>query len=262
MYQCSNWANADDYYESINRAVGVAINYEFVLCTTFFFCTFMLRNIHDEFSINTEIRAMTTLLFITDTLYISCLIFFYDTYFVVLGFCEYFTVTLCLSLLYITAIKPVRLSYKPNPIVPFPLNQDCIESLESAMMMPDSSQKFYEFINDLGDVRGITLIALYADLRIYMNMVSDGLGNDQLHAQAMVIYKDYVVQDNTYEMEPNEIIDDLRAGYDERKKEISYPIDGELFQALYDFCIGALEVYYAVFKKSDRFEELRDEVER
>ena len=41
------------------------------------------------------------------------------------------------------------------------------------MMMPSSSQIFYEFIHDLGDIRGITLIALYADLRIYMHLVSD-----------------------------------------------------------------------------------------
>ena len=30
--------------------------------------------------------------------------------------------------------------------------------------------------------------------------------------------------------------------------------DGKTFEELFDFCIGALEVYYAVFKKSDRFE--------
>ena len=41
------------------------------------------------------------------------------------------------------------------------------------MMMPASSQMFYEFINDLGDIRGITLIALYADLRLYLNMIGD-----------------------------------------------------------------------------------------
>ena len=41
------------------------------------------------------------------------------------------------------------------------------------MMMPVSSQMFYEFINDLGDIRGITLVALYADLRVYTNLVID-----------------------------------------------------------------------------------------
>ena len=54
------------------------------------------------------------------------------------------------------------------------MTNDCIKKLESAMMMPASSQIFYEFINDLGDIRGITLIALYADLSIYKNMVTEG----------------------------------------------------------------------------------------
>lgn len=121
---------------------------------------------------------------------------------------------------------------------------------------------FYEFINDLGDVRGITLIALYADLRMYLNMVTDQVSDEELNKQALIVFQDYIVEDNTYEMEPNEIILDLRQGYNARKGTIEYDLDSELFQALYDFCIGALEVYYAVFKKSDRFEELRDEVDR
>ena len=243
----------------------VYVNYEFVLCTLFFLCTFWLRNIKDEFSINTEIRVMTTILFVSDFLYISSIILLYNTVFVVLGFIQYIEVMTCLSLLYVTAIRPILKSYKPNPIIPFPLNQDCIEQLESAMMMPASSQMFYEFINDLGDIRGITLMALYADLRLYMNMVNDHLGeNDQeeLVKQAHLVYADYLVEGNTYEMEPNEIIHELRRGYNARSGQIEFNLDSELFQALYDFCIGALEVYYAVFKKSDRFEELRDEVDR
>ena len=151
----------------------VYVNYEFIFCVLFFLCSFWLRHIKDDFNINTEIRLMTTILFATDFMYITSIILLYNTTFVVLGFIQYIQVALNLSLLYITAIRPIQKSYKPNPIIPFPLNQDCIEQLESAMMMPASSQMFYEFINDLGDIRGITLIALYADLRLYMNLVND-----------------------------------------------------------------------------------------
>ena len=156
---------------------------------------------------------MAALLFFSDFFYISCIIYAYDTWFVVLGFLQYIDVTVCLSLLYLTSIRPIQKSYKPNQIIPFPLNQDCIESLESAMMMPASSQMFYEFINDLGDIRGITLIALYADLRLYMNMCSDQISGDEINKQALVVYHDYVIEGNIYEMEPNEIIHDLRKGY-------------------------------------------------
>lgn len=63
-------------------------------------------------------------------------------------------------------------------------------------------------------------------------------------------------------MEPNLITDDLKVAYNQKTGTIAYPLDGELFQELYQFCISGLEVYYAVFKQSDRFEELQDEVDR
>ena len=173
MYPCGQWKNLKEYQEEINGAVVTFINYEFVLCLLFFLCTFWLRNIKDEFNINTEIRAMTTVLYITDWLYITTLLTCYDSVFVVMGFIQYFLVIQCLILLYMTAFHPIIKSYKPNPIIPFPLNHDSIQQLESAMMMPVSSQMFYEFINDLGDIRGITLVALYADLRVYTNLVID-----------------------------------------------------------------------------------------
>ena len=86
MYQCGHWSNIDEYHNSIDVAVCVWINYEFLLCVMFFTCTFWLRNINDEFSINTEIRTMTTVLFITDACYIASIIYLYDSVFVVLGF--------------------------------------------------------------------------------------------------------------------------------------------------------------------------------
>ena len=63
-------------------------------------------------------------------------------------------------------------------------------------------------------------------------------------------------------MESNEIILHLRKGFNKKTGKLIYGLTSELFQDLYEFCIGALEVYYAVFKQSDRFEELRDEVDR
>jgi len=65
-------------------------------------------------------------------------------------------------------------------------------------------------------------------------------------------------------METNEIIDELRERYIKwgSRPDIYLTLDGELLQDLFEFCIGALEVYYAVFKKSDRFEELMREVDR
>ena len=84
------------------------------------------------------------------------------------------------------------------------------------MMMPLSSEMFYQFINDLGDVRGMTLIALYADLRIYMNFISEKASEEELQKQAQIVFQDYIIEGNTYEMEANEIVLSLRDGYDTR----------------------------------------------
>lgn len=140
MYQCGNWkGDIEAYHKSIDTAISTFTNTEFIVCSIFFVFTFYLRNINDEFSIGTEIRAVTTLLFVSDFCYIATLILFYDTVFTILGFIQYIEVILCISLLYLTAIRPIQKTYKPNPIIPFPLTQDCVESLESAMMMPTSS---------------------------------------------------------------------------------------------------------------------------
>ena len=149
------------------------INYEFIICIMFFICIFVMRNIKDEFSINRELRAMAGTLFFTDSIYIGSLIFINNSKFVTLGGCQYIELFLCVSLLTITAIIPIKRSYQPNNIIPFPLNQNLIDNLESAMIMPVSSKMFYDFLNDLGDIKGMTLIALYADLRRYMVLVQD-----------------------------------------------------------------------------------------
>ena len=50
-------------------------------------------------------------LYLTDSCYIGSLLFFYDTVFVVLGFCQYIEVICCLALLYLTAVSHIRKSY-------------------------------------------------------------------------------------------------------------------------------------------------------
>ena len=76
---------------------------------------------------------------------------------------------------------------------------------------------------------------------------------------------DFCVEGNTYQLPANEITLKLRNLYDAKNgeiKDITQLEDGTIFDELYDFCIGALEVYYAVFKESDRYDKLKNEIER
>ena len=66
--------------------------------------------------------------------------------------------------------------------------------------------------------------------------------------------KDYVIEGNTYNMKENEITLALRNLYKPNGDILADLSSGTIFDELFEFCLGALEVYYAVFKKSDRFE--------
>ena len=83
-----------------------------------------------------------------------------------LGCPEYFNVIMCLVLLYDSGFRQIARTFDPNPIVPFPINEDVIFTLESAMIMPTSSKYFYNFLrHELQDEISLTLFAVYADLR-------------------------------------------------------------------------------------------------
>ena len=114
------------YHTSINIAIQILANYEFVVLSALFACVWWLRNVNDEFNINQEIKRMSLTVYVCDLLYLSSLIFFYDTAFVVLGFCQYFQVILCLSLLFLTGLSIMK-SYQPNQIVPFGLTKESIQ---------------------------------------------------------------------------------------------------------------------------------------
>jgi hypothetical protein len=76
---------------------------------------------------------------------------------------------LSLSLLYLSAWEPIMRTYKQSKILPFSLSLECLNSVESAMIQPIPSQYFYQYLlHDIEDMEGVTLYALYADLRKFM----------------------------------------------------------------------------------------------
>jgi len=73
------------------------------------------------------------------------------------------------------------------------MNEECIENLESAIIMPTSSMFFYNFLqSELSDENGLTLFALYTDLRRYLAFCADGAAEEELETLAKRIYKDYI----------------------------------------------------------------------
>ena len=192
------------------------------------------------------------------------ILFFGQSLFVILGFCQYLWIIVCVSLLYLTALEPLSLTYSQSSIIPFSMNKECISNVESAMIQELSSKFFYNFLyKDLKEERGIVLFALYADLRRFMVLCDDKQTTKQeIVAIANQIYADFLLPDSDFELDANKIVLHLRQGYDERRAVITHEINETLFQSLILFAAGGLEVYYDLFMQSERFQDLQIEVEK
>lgn len=200
----------------------------------FFALYFKLRDIDTNFRITHELRVTIICKFITDFLYAASLLYLFNTTFVTLGFVEYIQISMNLILLYITAIKPVRRTYEENFIVPFPINDELISNLQSAMLMPISSEYFHKFLEELDDVQALSLFSLYVDLKIFYNLLADkSTSLRALQQQAHTIFVDYVMPKCVYSIPQNDIIKDLRTGF--VNNTVTFRLDAELFQDLLDF---------------------------
>ena len=94
--------------------------------------------------------------------------------FVTSGSVQYINVLSGVLVLIVSGIVPTIRSYSPNAIIPFPINEECIKSLEMALLMPTSANYFYSYLeNHFADKEALIYFGLYADLRAFMRMVED-----------------------------------------------------------------------------------------
>lgn len=87
----------------------------------------------------------------------------------------YFMILRGLLSLLVTAVIPIKKSYNPNSIIPFPINEECIKSLEMALLMPTSANYFYDYLeNSCENKDALIYFGLYADIRTYLRLIEDG----------------------------------------------------------------------------------------
>jgi hypothetical protein len=116
--------------------------------------------------------------------------------------------------------------------------------------MPTSASYFYNFlVHELKVEASLTLFALYADLRRYLVLCSDGAPENDRRELARNIYQDFILErkDSCFELPRNAIVKDLERGITPRG-EICFELNEALFHDLYQFAIGGLEVFYDLFK--------------
>lgn len=106
MSQCQG-KTKNDYYEFINFSMQFVIADYAVINITCMICLFLIRHVSKVFSAGTELRQVVGIMVITFGFEIMSLLFLDQTTFVVLGYYQYFTISACIILLYLTALKPI-----------------------------------------------------------------------------------------------------------------------------------------------------------
>ena len=93
----------------------------------------------------------------------------------------------------VTAVIPIVRSYNPNSIIPFPINEECIKSLEMALLMPTSANYFYDYLeNCCMNKDALIYFGLYADIRTYLRLHEEGTSETLLRKHAELIFGDYI----------------------------------------------------------------------
>lgn len=147
----------------------------------FFMCLFLVRKVSLQFRAGKELQVVCLILAITFNFNDAALLFMNTTNFVVLGYFIYIYLFASLMCLYFTALEPIADSYETSQIIPFSLNQECLTNFESAVIQETSSQYFFDYLSkDLKSKRGVTLFALYADLRRFMILCDEKHRLEQL----------------------------------------------------------------------------------
>jgi hypothetical protein len=198
----------------------------------------------------------------------------------------YASVFLELMQIMATGLYTLISTYKPNQIIPFPINEDCISNFVVAIIMPTSMTHFYQYLQGLPDFdEALIIFGLHADIRIYLRMCDEQqyVTKEQLHQKAVQIFEDYIIEDCKWSLRrhagdytsnklsseassayrevspiPEEILREIRAGY--CKSKIRFQLNSGLFSDLYIYTLERLRQYYEQFKQSKEFMHLREEV--
>jgi len=229
---------------------------------------FVLRNIQADFSITKEFMIVTFMQLSVDFVIFFFLIVDSTATFSTSNKLQYLMIFRGLVLLYFSAISPLRGTYTSNAIIPFPINEECIKTLEMAMLMPTSANFFYEYLETLCEQEmskePLVFFGLYADIRTYLRMVEEKQEQEELRRHAEQVIRDYLKEeDRQWEVDiPEEILSEIYALTNQDTGAIEAEMDETFFSSLYFYVIEMLEGYYKDFQRSRKYESLKDEVSK
>lgn len=163
----------EQYQDHINSTLLISLYTNFIINSLFIVIIYVLRHVQDEFSINEELKYISIIWYVTGLVYYFFINICPYNIFVTSGSVQYLNILR--GLLFGCFRDPSnKRSYSPNAIIPFPINEECIKSLEMALLMPTSANYFYNYLeNYCADKDALIYFGLYADLRTYMRMCEE-----------------------------------------------------------------------------------------
>lgn len=135
---------------------------------------FALRHVQEEFAMNFEVKWVTAAWYISGFIFFLTTLCYPDSPFVTGEYVQYLFIIRGLICLVVTGILPIKQTYSPNSIIPFPINEECIKTLEMALLLPTSANFFYDYLeNYCLDKDALLYFGMYADLRTYIRMCEE-----------------------------------------------------------------------------------------
>jgi hypothetical protein len=150
---------------------------------------YLLRKVQSEFSMNFELKVVTAIQLVLGFVIYFFLVVDPESSINKSNNMQYIMAMRGLLFLFTSAVMPLRASYNPNSIIPFPINEECIKTLEMALLMPTSANYFYEYLETtLCGIEktkdALVYFGLYADIRGYLRLIETSDGGDDIRVHA------------------------------------------------------------------------------
>jgi len=114
----------------------------------------------------------------------------------------YFLIMFDFFIMFETGIHMLYKTYKPNEIIPFPINLDVINSFKLAIVMPLPTTHFYAYLESLLEYEeALIIFGLHADISMYNKMVEEEEDYEFCKEKAVEIFEDYIIDDCNYQIE-------------------------------------------------------------
>jgi hypothetical protein len=207
----------------------ILLVYDAIICCVFIYLAYEMSDMRREFSIRNELLIVITIWVLNDLFYLTAILkILYGNDDITkemlkedrlggpfLNYSRYLYIqSLLLALLIVeTGLRNVRRSYKPNEVAPYPLNNEAIRNFDLAVTKPSSMKQFFNYLEALPDFREpLIMYGLHYDIVEFNEMVAKGEEHKTLHAKAVDIFDQYIVEDCQWQLEATTEINEVISG--------------------------------------------------